>query len=527
MTSVTSSAPSASATASRASATGVGGLSLASVGVFGFFFLVALPRPAIPLIDGDVWWHIRAGQEVLSDRAIPSVDSWTIVSAGREWISQDWLSNVMLAVGYDLGEWGPTLLSIGFSLLVVASLWLLWRAIGTRCPEAGWLSRIVWLAAGLTVAGPVVGVRVQVVDLLLAAAVVVVLWHFMAHRRVAVLMWLPLISLAWANLHAGWLLLFLLGGAVVVGEAVDRVSGRRQAAVPLRWTEIGWLGGAMVVSLAAIGLNPNGIALYAYPFETSAIQAHRDFLAEWSSPDIGSLPGQLLAAFVALGIIPTFVLAWRHMRLADALVLGGLTVMALVAARFLIVVGPIGAAIIAVNLAPVVSRSVVGRQTGAVLRRMASAPPSRGLAAVNLGLAAAIMASGIAVTIARTSPGAQADAIGEHMPVAAVDWILANDPGERPFNTYAWGGYLGIRRPDTLVYIDGRSDVHGDAPIRSYADAISLRSNPQALLDEHQIDHVVFNTTHAFADWLNESADWDRAYTDEMASVWIRRGAAP
>ena len=527
MTSVTSLAPSASAAAPPTAATRAGGLSLASIATLAFFFLVGLPRPAIPLIDGDVWWHIRAGQQVLSDGAIPSVDSWTIVSAGREWISQDWLSNVLLAIGYDVGEWGPTLLSIAFSMLVVASLWLLWRAIGTRYPQAGWLSRIVWLAAGLTVAGPVVGVRVQVVDLLLAVASVAVLWHFMAHRRAAMLLWLPAISVAWANLHAGWLLLFLLGGAVIVGEAVNRLSGRQLDAGPLRWTEIGWLGGALLAALAAIGLNPNGIALYAYPFETSAIQAHRDFLAEWSSPDIGSLPGQLLAAFIALGIIPTFVLAWRRMRLADALILGGLTVMALTAARFLIIVGPIGAAIIAVNLAPVLSRSVVGRHTSGVLRRMASAPRSRSLAAVNLGLAAAIMVGGIAVTLARTSPAAQEDAIGEHMPAAAVDWILANDAGERPFNTYAWGGYLGIRQPDTLVYIDGRSDVHGDAPIRTYADAISLRSDPQALLDEHRVDHVLFNTTHPFADWLNESPGWERAYTDAMASVWIRRGAAP
>jgi hypothetical protein len=110
------------------------------------------------------------------------------------------------------------------------------------------------------------------------------------------------------------------------------------------------------------------------------------------------------------------------------------------------------------------------------------------------------------------------------MPVAAVDWIVANEPGNRPFNTYSWGGYLGIRRPDTLVYIDGRSDIYGDPPIRSYADAISLRTDPEALLDQHAIDHVLFNTEHPFADWLNASPDWSRAYTDPLASVWVRSG---
>ena len=130
-----------------------------------------LPRPAIPLIDGDVYWHIRAGATVLDTGAVPKVDTWSIVGDGMRWISQDWLSNVFLALGWRLGEVGPTVLSFGWALLVVVALALLWWAYGRRKPDAGWLGRIIWLAAGLIVAGPTLGVRVQVVDLTLGAAV--------------------------------------------------------------------------------------------------------------------------------------------------------------------------------------------------------------------------------------------------------------------------------------------------------------------------------------------------------------------
>jgi hypothetical protein len=109
------------------------------------------------------------------------------------------------------------------------------------------------------------------------------------------------------------------------------------------------------------------------------------------------------------------------------------------------------------------------------------------------------------------------------MPVEAVDWIIANDPGSRPFNQYSWGGYLGLRRPSELVYIDGRSDIYGDPPIRRYAETVLLLRDPQAVLDADRIDYVLFDVHTPLAQWLDNNANWRRAYADDLAGVWVRR----
>ncbi len=498
--------------------------SMAWVAIVAVAFMVWLPRPSIPLIDGDVWWHLRAGELVLATGAIPTMDPWTIVGEGMAWTSQDWLSNVLMAAAWRLGPIGPTILSIAFAGLVVLSLVLLWIAIGVRSPSSGWVARLTWLTVGLTVAGAVVGVRVQVVDLPLAAATLLVCWHFVVHRRRRVLLWLPVIAAAWANLHAGWVLLFLLGGAVLVGEATDRVLRRGTEPDPMPRRDLGWLAAGLAAAAAAISLNPNGPALFAYPLETASIAAHRDFLAEWSPPDPGTLPGLLFIGFVVIGVIPALALGWRRIRAADALILVGLTLMAASAARFLLV-APIAAAVVALVLGPVLARAGVTQGVARTLERMAAPPRSSAAAVVNAALIIVFAAVGFGITLARVAPAAQESAIEVHMPVAAVEWLIANDPGDRPFNTYSWGGYLGFMRPEELVYIDGRSDIYGDAPIRAYADAISLRSDPQALLEADRIDHVLFNTDHGFATWLDESPDWEVAYRDPQASVWVRTAA--
>ena len=498
------------------------GLPASAIAVAAFFALVALPRPAIPLIDGDVYWHIRAGETVLDSGSVPKTDTWSIVGEGMRWISQDWGSNVLLALGWRVGELGPSVLSIGWALLVVAGLGLLWWGFKRRHPDAGWLGRIVWLAAGLIVAGPTLGVRVQVVDLTLAAAVLAFLWAFQADRRSRWLFALPLISLLWANLHAGWPLVFLLGGIVLVGEAVDRVLGR---GAPLAWRHLARLGAALAVSVPMIAINPNGLDLYLYPLRTSSIAAHRDFVSEWQPPDPGTFIGQVFIAFTVLFVMPALWIGLRRLRTADLLTMAGLTVMIALGARFLLV-APVIAATAGLALEPALAESGLGRRFGPILARLGTPRRSGAFSLVNGGLVAVAVLAGLLVTWARVSPSVQTDHVDEHMPVAAVDWIVEHDPGDRPFNMYSWGGYLGLRVPEDPIYIDGRSDIYGDAPIREFADAVYLRSDPQALFDTHEIDYVLFGVDQALAGWLDDSGAWERVYTDEVAAIWLRVGGS-
>lgn len=494
------------------------GIPASAIAVAAFFTLVVLPRPAIPLIDGDVYWHIRAGETVLDSGAVPRSDTWSIVGEGLRWTSQDWGSNVLLALGWRAGELGPSALSIGWALLVVVALALLWWAFKRRHPAAGWLGRIIWLAAGLIVAGPVLGVRVQVIDLTLAAAVLACLWAFEADQRWRWLGALPVMSLLWANLHAGWPLLFLLGGTVLVGEAADRLLGRGS---PLSWRDLTRLGVALAISVPMIAINPNGLDLYLYPLRTSSIPAHRDFVSEWQPPDPGTFIGQVFIVFTVVFVLPALWIGLRRLRTADLLTMAGLTVMIAVGARFLLV-APLIAATAGLALEPFLAESRLGRRFGPILARLGTRRRGGAFSLVNGVLVAVAVLAGLAVTWARVAPAVQEDMIAGHMPVAAVDWIIENDPGDRPFNQYSWGGYLGLRVPDEPIYIDGRSDIYGDAPIREFADAVYLRTDPHVLLDKYELDYVLYGADSPIASWLDESSEWKRVYRDELAGVWVR-----
>jgi hypothetical protein len=369
----------------------------------------------------------------------------------------------------------------------------------------------------------VLGVRVQTVDLALLAAATWLLWSYLVDRRIRWLIGLPILAAVWANLHAGWPLLYALGGAVIVGEAIDRMASRVvDQRPPLEWREIGMLAAALFVSTGALLLNPNGADLRGYPLETAGIAAHRDFLVEWSPPDLTTFPGQAFLTFAVIIVLPTLVLGRRHLRSADALWLLGLTVLAAGAVRFVLAAGPISAAIAAVALAPAIGShpafAGIARHAAALQR----APDDGRRAAVNVGLAVMIVATGTAVAVARVSPAQQEAAIAQAMPVRATEWLSASSGAQRIFNVYAWGGWIGRELPDRLVYIDGRSDIYGDAIIREYAQAISLETNPRELLDRAEADAVVFWPESELAAWLDEQPEWRRVLEDDLAVIWMR-----
>ncbi|MEO8245847.1 MAG: hypothetical protein ABI622_01885 [Chloroflexota bacterium] len=490
-------------------------LSGSSLAILAFFVAALLPRATWPLVDPDVWWHIRAGQTTLGTGRVPDVDTWSLTAAGNPWTSQDWLANVVLAMGHGLGTWGDTTLSALFALVAVAAFWLLWRAMRIRSPQIGWLSRVTWLSVGLVLAGPTLGVRVQVFDLLLAALVILVLWSFLADRRRTWLVGLPVIAVAWVNLHAGWPLLLLLGGAVLIGEATDRVSRRRAAALEPR--ELAWLGGALLVSVGALVVNPNTLQIYRYPFDTLALGTLKAAVGEWQPARFDSLFGWLWLGFVLGAVIPTIAWRWRSIPLADALILLGLTAMAGMAVRFLLVLGPIGGAIVAIHLAPAIGATGLGRAMAPHLGRLGR--PRTGLAYPVV--AALLLALGLGLAALRASPVSQAAEVAVEQPAAALDWILDHDPGKRVFNRYEWGGYLGLRRPATPIYIDGRADVYGDGVIAEYVRTIGLTVDPQTTFDRYGIDHVLFPADTPLGGWLDASGSWERAYHDDVATIWV------
>ena len=203
---------------------------------------VLAPMPAV-----DLAYQLRAGGEILNLGAIPSVDTWTFTIAGAPWTDQQWGAQVVLALVYRVAGWSG--LAIVRAGLVALAFGLLLLVVRRRNPAlaARWQAMLV-LAAFL-VAAPALALRPQLFAIVLFAATLLILADRRAHPR---RLWLiPILALAWANLHGSFPLVLVVLGIAVLGDLLDKGEWRISLA-------------ATVVSALATLVNPFGLDVWGY-----------------------------------------------------------------------------------------------------------------------------------------------------------------------------------------------------------------------------------------------------------------------
>ena len=63
------------------------------------------------LNDGDTFWHIKAGEWIIGQGAVPHTDPFSYTKAGAPWVAHEWLAEVALALAFRAGGWGGVVLA--------------------------------------------------------------------------------------------------------------------------------------------------------------------------------------------------------------------------------------------------------------------------------------------------------------------------------------------------------------------------------------------------------------------------------
>src|SRR5204863_5666221 len=157
---------------------------------------------------------------------------------------------------------------------------------------------------------------------------------------------IPPLFCLWANTHGSWslglILFFLIGAAGLVGGTWGRIESQRWTPAQLRKLVI-----TAVASIAALFVNPFGWRLVYYPFDLAFKQRlNIEHVQEWVSVDFHDMRGKLVLLLI-LGLLSAALLRNRRWNLGEVLVLlfglySGLTYI-----RFLMLLGIVGAPLLA------------------------------------------------------------------------------------------------------------------------------------------------------------------------------------
>jgi hypothetical protein len=122
--------------------------------------------------------------------------------------------------------------------------------------------------------------------------------------------------------------------------------------------------------------------------------------------------------------------------------------------------------------------------------------------------------------------GGQAEVVRQSFPVGAADWLAAHPGvGTRMYNQYGWGGYLLNRfypASNRRVFIFGEADLMGDEQLRRYVEVQTAGPRWRQVLADADVDYVVFPRYSALDTLLATQSEWQAAYQDELAVIYVR-----
>jgi hypothetical protein len=319
----------------------------------------------------------------------------------------------------------------------------------------------------------------------------------------------------WGNLHAGFSIGFILLGGTIAGEILGKLFAR-DSAVSISWSGIRKHVVVSIVSVAALLLNPYGLQMLLVPFQTISIGALSAYIQEWQSPNF---QGRETWAFIAL-LLLTFGAAGastHRLNWTDFVLCAGTAFMALLAGRNI--------ALFAVVATPVLTRHVdsILTERGWAIQPLKRVNPRMGL--LN-ALLLVVVCFGVLVKVMWTlEPMQVAEAKADVLPIAATDYLRTHAPRGALFNSYNWGGYLMYAAQTIPVFVDGRTDLYGDALLNRYLQAATATGDWRAILDEYEVTTVMIEPNSGLALALGAADDWRESYRDDLAVIFEREGA--
>ena len=238
----------------------------------------------LPLLD--FWWHLKTGQVIATTGSIPRVDLFSFTAAGKPFIFQNWMAELLYYIVYGAG--GFPLLVFFNALMATAAFLFVYHL----CLEATDKVRIAAFVAFLAAIGNYSSIRPQTFSFFMFAAYSWVLSGYRFRRRDA--LWtLPVLMVFWVNLHGAFVLGLGLVAIYIATESCRRLIDpqRRDALTPAELRKL-------IVMLLLCGLvtliNPETYKVYHYVYTVVTDPASQEFVTEWQPPQVNQVLGILL-----------------------------------------------------------------------------------------------------------------------------------------------------------------------------------------------------------------------------------------
>lgn len=433
------------------------------------------------------------------EHGIPRHDIYSFTAPGVSWVSQSWLAE--LAYGLIDSTAGPLGIRVAMAMTGAAI-----AAVGFRLALNICMERVSAVLLAAVALGASISIWSPRPLLLGALAFLVLVWivelpdsRLGRHAGIGipVLMWL------WANVHGSFVLGFVYLGLHLLGRWFDGGppwQGRERV-----------LARAAFVAVAVCAVNPYGLAMLRFPFELLGRGEVLRNVTEWRSPDFRTIQGMAFGAWLVV-FIACVALGRNRLSRRDLAVAVPFLMLALWAQRN-------------IAIAPLVTLPIVARAVAHSSGLSFSDDPGerpvgkRGLVHWSVAFLVVLLVGSWTATAWR-----EPDLDFRDYPAKAMQFLAAEDLlGRRMLTEDWWAGYVILEWwPRQKVFMDDRYEMYPLETISDYEEALHGGRTWRQVLDDHDVEIVVWQTQGTLSRLLEGDDDWKVRYRDRTTVVYVR-----
>ena len=451
------------------------------------------------LWDGDTAMHIRTGDFILDHGYVPTTDPFSFTRPGAPWVALQWLTGVTFAwLNRAFGLKGVVLLCG-----VVIALYLTVLARDMVLRGVNGLIALLLVMLGSSASMIHFHARPHLFTLLF-----LVLANFLIARDREQPTWriwlLAPLMVVWVNMHSGFPALLAVLGILVAGCALSR-----------DWRGTKRYGCVLAACAAATLINPNGIGLHldiAKFLNSSWAMAN---ISEYQSPvfrteSVYCYMGLLFLALMACG---------RHFvrrEWTECLWILFFATGSLVSARHIPLFIAMTLPLVGLALNEWWVKFTAGKPRTSITGVLAemSEKVTGNLQPVSIWTAVIV----VGVVLFTSPKNWPTDLSAKFFPVQVVHDSEDQLAAARVFTTDQWGDYLlWTGYPRQKVFIDGRSDLYGEAIGRDYLTILEARPGWREAMARYKVNMVLVPPDTPLIELLSFNPDWHVLHRDKQA----------
>jgi len=501
-------------------------------------------------LDPDLGWHLKVGEQIINEKAVPSYEYYNWTLEGKKWVDHEWLINIIIYLIYN--NFGYLAVNAFFALIILATLIIL--NIFTQKyflkEKNGQFFILLFQALGLIAMAPHLGVRMQEITVLNLLLLLIIIYNYEKNKNYKILFWLLPLFYFWACLHAGFLIgifimFFWLSVKIIeIIIAKYKITEFIGLENKLNFKNIRTFFCFAFFSVIITFFTPYGIKLYKFlgGYGNTFYMTH---IQEWLP--IFYFPFQyrqlLYIAFVTAAI---YIIIYNRektkLKLWEISILLVFIILAFKSKRHF--------PLLFIISFPIIIKFFVDLFN---FKEIFKKIPCRLLFIKTFLIVGFLIIIASQIIKINFTPDPFLSFNGNYPQEAMI--FLKNNPqynNLKFFNSYAWGGYLIWTLPNKKLFIDGRLPQYefaGHTFLEEYCEFFD-KEKIEKKLNEYDIKLVLLNikekryklnqfekyflgldegkinksaNENHLKDYLNNSSEWKKIYTDKISAVYVKK----